>query len=516
MRPAKSPKRVLCLWLPDWSVERLGKQRPELRRVPLVIYEEYRTGSFRVVACSPLAAQQGVRPGMSLSEASALTKFQQEKHDPLADRVALRKLAEWCEQFSPAVAVEEPNCLLMDVTGLAPLFGSEPVLVAQMLRAFKRQKLNPQIAVTDTYAAAWALTHFSGRAVVVVPAGDVIAAISPLSVSALNLPEKMDATLKELGIDEIGQLLELPRDSLAARFDPILLTRLDQATGRLRESIDAHHSPPEITAEFELEGSVTNREVIETVVVQLLAQVTPTLIAERKGIAEFTYEFLSEASPKVDMTVRLYEPTANHKHLSELALLQLEQLQLTEPVSGIRLLVGSTALLKGNQLGLFEEDHAAEQQRQLSLLVDRLSSRLEPSAVLRPVVVADAQAEFAYRYQPLIGGKRRPAKKRTQAMRGSSPANRRGGDFLQRPIRLLSPPTPLQVLGVVQGPPRQFYWRGENIHVHRTWGPERIETGWWRGSYVRRDYYRVETVQGNRYWLFRRPDGQWFLHGIFD
>ena len=57
-------------------------------------------------------------------------------------------------------------------------------------------------------------------------------------------------------------------------------------------------------------------------------------------------------------------------------------------------------------------------------------------------------------------------------------------------------------------------------HAHRiakTWGPERIETGWWRRQAVGRDYYRVETVTGRRFWIFRNlRDGRWFLHGMFE
>jgi protein ImuB len=87
-----------------------------------------------------------------------------------------------------------------------------------------------------------------------------------------------------------------------------------------------------------------------------------------------------------------------------------------------------------------------------------------------------------------------------------------------RPLHLETPPAPLQVLSLApEGPPLQFRWRGDWRRVARAWGPERIQTGWWRGPYVQRDYYRVETTEGARFWLFRRlTDAAWFLHGIFD
>ena len=51
----------------------------------------------------------------------------------------------------------------------------------------------------------------------------------------------------------------------------------------------------------------------------------------------------------------------------------------------------------------------------------------------------------------------------------------------------------------------------------RIWGPERIQTGWWRGQSALRDYYRVETAEGQWFWLFRQlSDRRWFLHGVFE
>jgi protein ImuB len=186
-------------------------------------------------------------------------------------------------------------------------------------------------------------------------------------------------------------------------------------------------------------------------------------------------------------------------------LLQLETLRFTGPISKVRLLVCGTAKMQIAQLELFDEDNVAEQKRQLASLINRLSSRLGQSAVVRPYLVADAQAEFSFRYRPLTDRQRVSRRKPVKSC-----------EPLQRPIHLLPKIVPLQVLGVHEGPPKVFHWRGETFDVRKTWGPERIQAGWWRGRYERRDYYQVETDKGNRFWLFRRGDGAWFLHGIFD
>jgi protein ImuB len=70
---------------------------------------------------------------------------------------------------------------------------------------------------------------------------------------------------------------------------------------------------------------------------------------------------------------------------------------------------------------------------------------------------------------------------------------------------------------VPDGPPIHFSWNGGEHVVARSWGPERIVTGWWRSRPIARDYYRVEAQSGQRFWLFRCLDQRdWFLHGVFE
>ena len=85
-------------------------------------------------------------------------------------------------------------------------------------------------------------------------------------------------------------------------------------------------------------------------------------------------------------------------------------------------------------------------------------------------------------------------------------------------MRLWPAPVRIEVVSTVpEGPPIRFWWRGVEYRVVYSRGPERIETGWWRGQDVQRDYYTVATQKGSRFWIFRRrEDSRWFLHGCFD
>jgi len=207
--------------------------------------------------------------------------------------------------------------------------------------------------------------------------------------------------------------------------------------------------------------------------------------------------------------VGLFEPTASVRHLFELVQMQMERLRMTAPVSAIRVAATDTAPLVCRQQELFfREDGSPEaSSRHLAALVDRLSSRLGRRSVVRAKLVSDAQPERAWRGDPMLGDSRRRHRRR------KTPA-----ELPPRPLRLLRRPIALAATSIVpDGPPLSFHCCGREHRIAHTWGPERIETGWWRGRTIGRDYYCIETTTGRRFWLFRRlGDGRWFVHGTFE
>jgi protein ImuB len=174
--------------------------------------------------------------------------------------------------------------------------------------------------------------------------------------------------------------------------------------------------------------------------------------------------------------------------------------------------VTAAAPLDDSQTDLFDDQRAVG-ALELSALIDQLSNRLGREVVTSPMLVADAQPEHACRFEPAISS--HPDKdKETAIYLAASCENRR----LNRPVRLYLEPVPIPAVSIVPGgPPVQFRRAGVEYRVACSWGPERIETGWWRGQDVHRDYYIVETTIGARFWIFRcRDDARWFLHGCFD
>ena len=208
------------------------------------------------------------------------------------------------------------------------------------------------------------------------------------------------------------------------------------------------------------------------------------------------------------MALRLTEPTRNMDHLENLLNLQLERHVWTGGVISVRwaaIRLGRTEEMQGCW---FDDESEVEKCRSLSALVDRLCSRLDAGAVARVEVLPDVQPECVVR---LVPWKNREASSIEPFL--LPPELSRG-----RPLRLLVKPQAIDVSSIVpDGPPIHVVWRGQGHPVIRAWGPERIATGWWRGSDVERDYYRIEWDDGAHVWIFRdRRTDLWYLHGFFD
>ncbi|MBN1588217.1 MAG: DNA polymerase Y family protein [Pirellulales bacterium] len=541
-------QRVVCIRLPNWPIQRLQLARPELRNRPIVL-DETRRGAARVVACSDAAARLGVGPGMTRAEASVLvdeSALHAEPYDPAADRRMLESLAGECERFSPTVGVEEvdrPENLLLEIGSVSRLFGGEEIVARKIVDDFSGRGLEVHVAVGDTPGAAWAVAYglehgCHGHACVamlgdrehmptasvgmapanIVPPGGAAEALAPLPLGALRLPADMLGVLAALGIDEIGQLMRLSRDALASRFGPELLCRLGQALGRVEEPIRTCRPTVAAAAEHGFDYPTAHRPALESHLRRLIARVAGELVARQEGVTRLRCEFVLEQGARrasarrggseglLRIEVGLYQASVSAGDLFELAWMQVERRSFSSPVATLRVEAIGTAPLEYRQGELFAQG-PRESTRRLARLIDRLTARLGRRAVLGARLVADAQPELAYRYEPLID-------RRARASRAPWPCGRRQAP---RPLLVAARPSPLEITrSSAGGMPLHFEEHHRMHRVVHLWGPERIETGWWRGRSVRRDYYRVETAEGRRLWVFRRlGDGKWFLHGRF-
>jgi protein ImuB len=456
---------------------------------------------------------------MPLAEAQALVPpLQSFPHQPPADRRALEKLAEACERFTPCVALEEgdePESLLLDVSNLEHLWGNKAGLAAQVEKFFTGRGYRVRVAVANTVGLAWAIAHFSDGE----PAS---AGGHELPIESLRIQTDTATLLRELGIETIDQLLVLPREDLAQRFGEELLLRLDQLTGAVSEVIEPHRAMAPWQAAYSLEEPTADRAVLMYVLSELVSRLACQLAARDQGALQLQCMLRCTDGRMVPFAIGLLQPSADPRQLLELIDLHLEQLTLADEIDRVELRATIVGRLGERQGELFE-DRWPSDSHQLALLANRLSSRLGSERVLRAELRPSPVPERAVRWKAVTKGR----DKETGRQGDKEKRRRPGSPCLPlsvspcpppRPLVLHSRPSAIEVTCVAPDGPPQFVWldrRRERVVNHV--GPERIETLWWRGRSVRRDYYRVATEEGSHLWIFRElTKAKWFLHGEFE
>ncbi len=470
-----------------------------------------------MIACCKLAQRAGVRPGMMTAEALAtLPALACVTEDLDADRHTLTQLAEWSQRFSPIVGLEDaiaPSCILIDTTGGAACFGGEEALLQKARAEFAKNGWVVTIALADTIGAAWAQAACG-----LTSAKPQAALLSALPIAALRLSAATIALLHQLGIERIGQLAELPRDQIAERFGAEVGRRLDQASGRIAEVITPLHPEPEAVASWAFDDPVERRDIVGKVLDILLERLQAILEKRCLGtrLVECVFELDGAETQRLECS--LSRPAQTASYLGGLLRTRLEQMRVEAPIRALAVRAIVLERMADEQPNLFD----AGSDALLGQLLDNLASRLGRDAVTVVRFVADPQPELACRFESALGQDESAPIEEPRA-------------FAHRPLRLLPRPSAIQMFPVVGHAasvpesdgtlaacpttitPQRFHHAGADHVVIRCHGPERIETGWWRGNDVQRDYYLVETTDGTRWWIFHRlDDGRWFLHGCFE
>ncbi len=470
---------------------------------------------------------------MPISEALALEPgLKVHGLDPGADANELRRWARWAERYGPTVGLEEtpgPESLFVDVTGCCAYFGGEERLLDRAVHEWQRAGWCVRVALADTMGAAWALANHGATTPLLALPGETAAALRPLSVAALRLPNSLTALLAQLGIFRVEELLALPRADLCSRFGALVLTRLDQALGRQPEVLVPHRLLPDVEASRCFEFATDSRDCLALTLDQLAEEVHTVLLQRNLGIRQIEGWFYHDSAPPCRFEVSMFNAYRATDDLRHLLKLRLEQVQVAEAVRAVRLRVTATEPLIDRQGDFF--DNPGVEGDSLRRLIDNLSNRLGRNAVVRGTLLPDAQPEYACRFDPLIEDRgsqkienrrsrieNRRSRIETSQLSILDPRSSILDPRSSRPIQLWSSPVPVEVISLgPDGPPCCFRWNGVEHRILCALGPERIETGWWRGPDVQRDYYAVATSRGPHYWLFRNQrSGRWFLHGCFD
>jgi protein ImuB len=498
---------------------------PAQDQPPLVIsHREHNTQ--RIAALDEQAERIRLKRGMGIADARAMyPAIEIMEAEPEADRRLLESLADWCDRYTPLVALDGPDGLFLDITGCVHLFGGEKAMLDELLSRLFQQGFAVRAGLASTAGAAWAAARFSGAGIIA--PGNEGEVLAPLPLSALRLDAATCASLESVGLRTTGAVMTAPRAPLVRRFGKQLLIRLDQALGRIEEALSPRLPVPALSVERHLVEPITLSEDIENLTAMLAASLRKEL--ERRGEGARTLQL---ALFRVDgavrrITVGTSRPLREAPLIRRLFHEKLKSLE-SEIEAGYGFELVRLSVLAIGQFDMQQTDLAGEgagNGDDLALFADRVRARLGDQAVLKPVPVESHIPERAIILAPFAEALPDKANPPARGKSAGLPGGKTSLVF-ERPIRLFTHPEPVEVsaVEVPEGPPAHFRWRRVLHRVARAEGPERIAPEWWRDRQdaPTRDYFRVEDVEGRRYWLYRQglygassESPRWFMHGIF-
>jgi len=471
-----------------------------------------RDGSKRLVmAADDHARRLGLHPGMPLAKAQAMVPgLDVQPFTPDKDAAALHELALWAlKRYSPIVACDAPDGLVLDITGCAHLYDGEAKLIGDLLDHLRDDGLQARAAIADSWGAAHALARFSRQAAVIVPPGDSRRRVTELPIAALRLPLAIVQDLDALGFETIGDLLRQPRAPLVHRFGRDLGLRLDQVMGDAAEPIDPVVLPDIVAARRVFAEPIGAPETLARYTEKLVVQLCDALESRGFGARRLDLLFYRVDNRIEAVRVGMAAPVRDVKRLTRLL---CDQIETVDPGFGIDRMVLTAPVAE--PLTPRQTDTEAPNVPELSGLIDILANRLGARNLYRLAPVESDVPERAHRRVP-------PLSAVNATWPGASQAD------WPRPQRLLTQVEPIVALAQLPDhAPHQFVWRGIRHRIMRADGPERIFGEWWRQDkeiHAVRDYFRVEDETGARFWIFRSGDGEdartgklgWYMHGLF-
>jgi protein ImuB len=480
--------------------------------------------ALQISALDDAAAHLGLEAGLPLANARAVCPdIQVFDADEAADAQALNAIADWCDRFTPLVALDSPHGLLLDITGCAHLFGGEAALMQMLCGALTRQDFAVSAAIAGTSVCARTMNHYvHGR---IVMDGEEAEAIKPLPVFALGADDAITRGLRRAGLKTIGDVASRARHEITARFGADFTTLLEQALGQGDAPTSPRKPLPDYIVEKRFAEPVSTGEVIAATLSRLAQTLVTAMDRQGKGARRLEASFFRTDGAVRTIAADTGQPVTKAEMIDRLFRERLDALaDPLDPGFGfdlVRLSASRTEIVVQQQRDLDANVHDNDE---LAALIDRIAARIGG----RRVVVQLPQDTHIPERAVLAA----PAQHHLAAAAQASWTARAEGEPPLRPLRLFEKPEVVKVIAQVpDGPPAWFQWRRATHTVVHVEGPERVAMEWWRaqGEMLTRDYFRVEDEEGSRFWLYRdglydreivQKEGKaiqpnWFMHGLF-
>ncbi|TPW32211.1 DNA polymerase Y family protein [Martelella alba] len=489
-------RRIVSIWFPRLPSDRALRRRPIEGAFAVTLHE----GNHDRLHCLNQAAETlGLERGMGLADARAyvpdLITHPADRH---GDARFLALLARWATRYTPFAGLDGDDGLILDMTGALHLFGGEEAMLGDLKARLARAGLSARLGLADTRGAAAALARFAPG---IAAEGETATAIAKLPVAALGIAPQTATTLKRLGLDTIADLAALPRASLARRFGMELLERLDQATGARGETISPLAEPPHYGVRMNLPEPIGLKADVTAVLERLLARLCDRLKTREAGARRLVLTLSRVDQSDTIAELRLARPMRDAIRISRLFERSLDKIDAGFGIERARLEAIDVEDLPAEQIDV----RGTVKGEALDDLVTRLGTRIGLDNIQRFQPAESHIPERSFFMAPAAWSK----------PEGQWAAPR------PRPLTLFTPePLLSDQAAQSRNPPARFTWRRIGLHTARAEGPERIAPEWWfddpdwRSGL--RDYWRVETREGFRLFMFHTPQApNWFVQGQF-
>lgn len=398
---------------------------------------------------------------------------------------ALARLCLHAQNFTPFVSIEPPNALLLEIRASIRLFGSLPRLHGLIDARWASLGLKAQSATLPaTLAALWSAR--AGRCVHAEAVDSLASLLAPVPLTMCAWEEAPLATLRAMGVRQVGELNRLPRAGLARRLHPKLIADLDIAFGRQSAPRRAFVPRARFREKRDLEVEVEQVAYLTQAVEPLVGRCADFLRVRQAGVQRLKLTLRHRDAPATELLLGLASITGERGRLLDVVMQRLGRMTLNSPVRGLILTSGTLRALSADSLDAFAGLAGRGGRDTAPQLVERLRARLGDQAVYGVCPLAEHRPEAAWR---------RVQELKLKSKKAMAPPAAAGA--MPRPIWLLDAPEPVT-------PPKLLE------------GPERIESGWWDGAGVARDYYVARRDSGELLWVFQeRRSRRWYLHGVF-
>jgi protein ImuB len=471
-----------CLSLPDLPLSVFA--RGATSEKPAVVA----SASHRpdVVAANAAAGKRGIAAGLSIAAALALDPdLTIHLRDERAESHALKSIALWAGQWTSTISLEPPDCVLLEISACCNYFGGLSRLLTLIDTGLAGIGFSGVIATAPTVGAA-SLFARAGQALVAEADTQWTRRLAALPLALLGSAQAALDTLSGIGVQTIGEFIALPRDGAARRFGQALLDEIDRARGLLPDPRSPFVPPERYHGQLELPAPVVEVEALLFGIKRLVAELAGFLHGRGTGVTQLRCDLVHEDAAPTSIVLGLH-CTRQVEHIMNVLRERLAREELPDRVEAIRIVAEESAPL-GAKAGDFFPTAGGDGEAAAQLF-ERLRARLGEGAVRALELRPEHRPERAGGLTTLIAA--------------ATAATKTGqGPFPLRPLWLLASPRALGADPTA-------------AELKLLSGPERIETGWWDGAEVGRDYFVGRSTHGEALWLYRERGGDWFVHGVF-